>query len=146
MVCQHVEYTIEPETLIAHEVRLARTRKTGEQHSAVPDFPVYTTISLTAHLMKEQLAYTHTHMHDSACIHSYTHARQCNILAYMHTDIYAPLLHIVFPSPLLFYITLFSPLPYPPLLSFTVSPSPHLYYIPHSSPIQYPPLLSYIPT
>lgn len=85
-------------------------------------------------------------MYDSACIHSYTHTRQRNILAYMHTDIYAPLLHIVFPSPLLFCITLFSPLPYPPLLSFTVSLSPHLYYTPYSSPIQYPPLLSYIPT
>ena len=120
--------------------------KTGEPHSAVPDFPVYTTISLTAHLMKEQHAYTHTHMYDSACIHSYKHTRQRNILAYMHTDIYATLLHIVFPSPLLICITLFSPLPYPPLLSFNVSPSPHLYYSPHSSPIQYPPLLAYIPT
>ena len=76
-------------------------------------------------------------------IHTYTTA---NILAYTNTDMYAPLLRIVFPSPLLFCITLFSPLPYPPLLSFNVSPSPHLYYIPHSSPIQYPPLLSYIPT
>ena len=92
----------------------------------------------------------------ATCIHTYTHVRQRKhtfIHTYttaqhtcIHKYTYAPLLHIVFPSPLLFCITLFSPLPYPPLLSFTVSPSPHLYYIPHSSLIQYPPLLSYIPT
>ena len=103
--------------------------KTGEPHSAVPDFPVYTTISLTAHLMKEQHAYTHTHMYDSACIHSYTHTRQRNILAYINTDIYAPLLHIVFPSP---------------LLSSSVSPSSLLYHIPLSSRLLYPPLLTSI--
>ena len=61
--------------------------KTGEPHSAVPNFLVYTTISLTAHSMKEQHAYTYTHMHDSACIHLYTHTRIHDSASYLHTCI-----------------------------------------------------------
>jgi hypothetical protein len=90
--------------------------KTGEPHSAVPDFPVYTTISLTAHLMKEQLAYTHTHMYDSP-----TYLHTC-IQRYMH------------PSSIL----------YSPLLSSSVSPSSLLYHIPLSSRLLCPPLLTSI--
>ena len=114
--------------------------KTGEPHSAVPDFPVYTTISLTAHLMKEQHAYTHTHMYDSASIHSYTHTRQRNILAYINTHmhpssiLYSPLLSSsVSPSSLLYHIPLSSRLLCPPLLTSIISPIHLLFSIPLSS-------------
>jgi hypothetical protein len=101
--------------------------KTGEPHSAVPDFPVYTTISLTAHLMKEQHAYTHTHMYDSGCIYSYTHTRQPT---YLHTQIQT----CMHPSSVLYF----------PLLSSSVSPSSLLYHIPLSSRLMCPPLLTSI--
>jgi hypothetical protein len=54
-------------------------------HSAVPDFPVYPTICLSARSTKAHHAYMHTHMHDSACINAYTHTRQRNIHACTHT-------------------------------------------------------------
>ena len=64
MVCEHVEYTIEPETLIAHEVRLARTRK------------------LANHIVPNRFPCLHDHQFNRAfneratCIHTYTHVRQ----------------------------------------------------------------------
>jgi hypothetical protein len=50
-------------------------------------FPVYPTICLIERSTKVQHAYMHTHMHNSTCINTYTHTRQCNIHAYMHTHI-----------------------------------------------------------
>jgi hypothetical protein len=56
-------------------------------HSAVPDFPVYITISLTARSMKVQHSYMHTHMHHSTYIHAYTHTRIHDTATYLHTCI-----------------------------------------------------------
>ncbi len=114
--------------------------KTGEPHSAVPDFPVYTTISLTARSMKEQHAYTHTHIHTCTTAHAYIHTHIHTYTTAQHTCIHA-YRHICTPPP--YCIPLSSPLLYHPLLSSTTAPSPLVYCVPLSSPLLYPPFISY---